>query len=157
LFRLDGSWLPTMMQNFNSTVNWGITYIPSPAAKPNERGTSRYETDSLFIPTVAEHKEGAWDFIKFMAGPVGAKIIDVETGNLPALKALYSDPDVLAKPGFKEFIDALQLEKGIQYPALRDFSEFTSLQNEYLDYVYAGTQTPEQAMAALADRVKNFQ
>ena len=156
LFRLDGSWLPTMMVNFHSTVNWGIAYVPALKSNPSAVGTSRYETDSVFIPITAAHKDGAWDFAKWVTGPVGSKIILLGTGNLPALKALYSDSEILAKPGFKEFIDALQLEKGIQYATIGSFAEYTSMINEVLDDVYSGSQTPEAAMAALADRAKNL-
>ncbi|MDR2149504.1 MAG: ABC transporter substrate-binding protein [Spirochaetaceae bacterium] len=156
LFRFDGSWLPTMMKNFNSTVNYGITLIPGTKARPELIGTSRFETNSLFIPITATQKEGAWDFAKWLTGPTGAKIIDLGTGNLPALKALYTDKDILAKPGFPEFIEALKLEKGIQYAQINDFNEYISMLNEYLDYVYSGQQSPEAAMAALADRAKNL-
>jgi multiple sugar transport system substrate-binding protein len=156
LFRLDGSWLPTMMENFKSTVNWGIAYIPSLRSNPSSYGTSRYETDSVFIPVTAANKDGAWDFAKWITGLTGSKIILLGTGNLPALKALYTDRDILAKPGFKEFIDALQLEKGIQYPTIGSFAEYTSMINEVLDNVYSGNQTPESAMATLADRAKNL-
>ncbi|MDR3123870.1 MAG: ABC transporter substrate-binding protein [Treponema sp.] len=156
LFRLDGSWLPTMMKNFNSTVNWGIALIPAPGGNPAVRGTSRYETDSVFIPVTAARKDGAWDFAKWLTGPAGSKIILLGTGNLPALKVHYTDSEILAKPGFKEFIDALQLEKGIQYPVIGSFAEYTSMINEFLDNVYSGNQTPEAAMAGLADRAKNL-
>jgi multiple sugar transport system substrate-binding protein len=156
LFRLDGSWLPTMMAGFNSAVNYGIALIPGTRDRPELRGTSRFETNSLFIPVTAARKEGAWDFAKWLAGPVGAKIIDAGTGNLPALKSLYTDPDILAKPGFPAFIEALKLEKGIQYAQINDFNEYVSMLNEYLDYVYSGRQTPEAAMAALAARARNL-
>jgi multiple sugar transport system substrate-binding protein len=156
LFRLDGSWLPTMMENFKSTVNWGIAYVPSLKSNPNARGTSRYETDSVFIPITASNKDGAWDLAKWITGYAGSKIILLGTGNLPALKAQYTDDDILAKPGFKEFISALQLEKGVQYPTIGSFAEYTSMINEVLDNVYSGTQTPEAAMTTLADRAKNL-
>lgn len=157
LFRLDGSWLPTMMQNFGSSVNYGITLIPGTNANPDLRGTSRYETDSIAVPAMAANKAGAWDFTKWLCGMEGAKIIDVGTGNLPALKALYDDADVLAKPGFAEFIDALKLEKGIQYPKMADFSEYTSMINAALDEVYAGTKAPADALAELADLSSSLQ
>jgi multiple sugar transport system substrate-binding protein len=156
LFRLDGSWLPTMMANFNSTVNYGITLIPGTEANPGLRGTSRFETDSVSMTMMAANKDGAWDFIKWLTGPVGAKIIDVGTGNLPAVKALYEDADVLAKPGFAEFINALQEEKGIQYPLMSDFGEYVSMTNAVLDEVYAGTKTPQDAMADLASQAANL-
>lgn len=150
LFRLDGSWLPTMMKNFNSTVDWGITLIPGTEEHPEYRGTSRFETDSVAIPVMAAHKEGAWDFTKWLCGEEGAKIIDLGTGNLPALKALYDDSDILAVPGFAEFIDALKEEKGVQYPQMTDYDEYMNLVNSALDAVYAGSKTPEEAMSDLA-------
>lgn len=152
LFRLDGSWLPTMMQNYGSTVNWGITLVPGTEANPDLRGTSRYEATALCIPAMSSHQDAAWDFVKWMAGPVGAKIENVGTGNLPALKELYEDPDLTAKPGYSDFIEALKLERGIQYPVMEDFGEYTSLINNALDEVYAGVKTPEQAMADLAEQ-----
>jgi multiple sugar transport system substrate-binding protein len=154
LFRLDGSWLPTMMKNFNSTVNYGIGLVPGTNANPNLRGISRFETSTIYIPINAKEKEGAWDFAKFFASPEGSKIVLLGTGTLPAVKSLYTDPDVLAVPGFKEFIDALQLERGIQYSRMKDFSEYVSMINEYLDYVYSGQTAPEKAMAELAERTK---
>ncbi|MDR1550696.1 MAG: ABC transporter substrate-binding protein [Hungatella sp.] len=156
LFRLDGSWLPTMMKNFKSTVNYGITLIPGTQANPELRGTSRYETDSVAVPAMAKNKEGAWDFTKWLCSEEGARIIDLGTGNLPAVKALYDDADIKAVPGFAEFIDALKLEKGIQYPVMADYDEYISMINAALDTVYSGAKTPEEAMKALAGQSANL-
>ena len=149
LFRLDGSWIPTMMKNFNSTVDYGITLVPGTKANPGLAGTSRFETDSLSIPTVASNKDGAWDFIKYFSNSDATKTILIGTGNLPALKALYEDKEILAIPGYSDFINALKLEKGIQYPQIADFTKYVSLIDEQLGYVYDGSKTPEQALKDL--------
>ena len=150
LFRLDGSWLPTMMENFGSEVNYGITLVPGTEAHPEYRGRARFETDSVAIPVMAKNKAGAWDFIKYIAGYDGAKTIDIGTGNLPALTTLYDDPDIQAKEGFADFITALELGNGVQYPIMNDFDEYISMINASLDTVYALNVTPEDAMASLA-------
>jgi hypothetical protein len=108
------------------------------------------------ITVASKHKDGAWDFMKWLSGATGAKIIDVGVSGLPALKALYSDSDVTSQPGFSSFVDSLKLENGVQYPTIKSFSEYTSMINEQLDYVYAGKKTPEQAMADLAASAKNL-
>jgi multiple sugar transport system substrate-binding protein len=149
LFRLDGSWLPTMMKKFNSTVNYGITLIPGTNANPALRGTSRFETDSIGVPQMANNKDGAWDFAKWLCSEKGAKIINLGTGTLPSVKALYDDPELLAGPGFAEFVAALKEEKGIQYPQMHDSQEYISLINSALDDVYAGKKTPKAAMENL--------
>lgn len=156
LFRLDGSWLPTMMKKFESKVNYGITLIPGTQANPDLRGTSRYETDSVAVPVMAQNKDGAWDFTKWLCSEEGAKIIDLGTGNLPALKVLYDDAEIMAVPGFAEFIDALKQEKGIQYPQMNDYDEYIAMINSTLDSVYAGTKTPEEALSDLAGQSKNL-
>lgn len=156
LFRLDGSWLPTMMANFKSTVNYGIALVPGTKANPQNQGVSRYETSSLSIPVTARNKEGAWDFIKWLSNAEGNKILLQGIGNLPALKSLYTDPEMLSKPGFPEMIKALELEKGIQYPQIADFAKYVSLINEHLDYVYSGMRTPEKAMEDLARQSRNL-
>lgn len=152
LFRLDGSWLPTMMKNFNSEVDYGITLVPGTEAHPEYRGVSRFETDSIAITAMSKNKEGAWDFAKWLCSAEGAKIINLGTGNLPAVKSLYDDGDILAVPGFAEFIDALKEEKGVQYPQMSDYDEYMNLVNSALDTVYAGKQTPEEAMSLLAEQ-----
>lgn len=157
LFRLDGSWLPTMMQNFNSEVDYGIALIPGTAANPENQGVSRYETSSVGMPITAANKAGAWDLIKWLTNAEGGKMLVLGLGNLPALEQLYTDADILAKPGFPEFIDALKLEKGIQYAQIGDFAKYVSLINEHLDYVYNGMKSPEDAMAELAKQAATIQ
>lgn len=157
LFRLDGSWLPTMMENFGSDVDWGITLIPGTEEHPEYRGSARFETDSIAIPIMAKCKEGAWDFTKWLCSGDGAKIIDLGTGNLPALKSLYDDPDVMAVPGFPEFIEALELGKGVQYPQMSDYDEYMNLVNATLDSIYAGNEEPEAALQALYEQSKDFE
>lgn len=156
LFRLDGSWLPTMMKGFDSAVNYGITLIPGTEANPELRGTSRYETDSVAVPVMSVNKDGAWDFTKWLCGEEGARIIDLGTGNLPALKALYDDAEINAVPGFAQFIEALKEEKGIQYPEMNDYDEYVSMINATLDSVYAGAKTPEEALQSLTEQSANL-
>ena len=156
LFRFDGCWLPTMMKKYNSTVNYGIALIPGTKANPNLQGTSRFETTSVLMPVGAQNKEGAWDLIKYLSDSSETKKINLGIGNLPALKSLYTDKDILAVPGFSEFVDALKLEKGIQYPQISNYAKYSSLIDQYLDYVYNGSKTPTQAMSELKSQSANL-
>lgn len=81
----------------------------------------------------------------------------MEIGNLPTQLNLYEDADILAMPNYEVFIDALKKENGVQYPKIADLSKYTSLIEEYLDYVYNGIKTPEDAMAELAEQAKLLQ
>lgn len=157
LFRFDGVWLPTMMEQFGSDVNYGVTLIPGTNANPENRGASRFETNSVYIPVVAPNKEGAWDFAKYFANSEGTRFMLLGMGNLPVVTSLWDDPEILAKPGFESFIEALKTENGVQYATISDLAKYTSLIDEHLDYVYNGIQTPEEAMANLEKQAAALQ
>lgn len=154
LFRFDGPWLAAMISQYGSDINYGVTMIPGTKAHPEDRGSSRYETTAFGIPVVAKEKTGAWEFVKFLTASDYTKEILMGIGSLPARLDLYEDGDMLAQPNFKAFIEALKTENGIQYAKIPDLAKYTSLIEEYLDYVYNGMKTPEDAMAELAEQTK---
>lgn len=157
LFRFDGPWLATMAADWGPDVNYGVALTPGTEANPELQGTSRYETNSLGIPVVANNKEGAWEFAKFFTNSETTKNTLMEIGNLPTTLELYDDPDILAMPNYEVFIEALKKENGVQYPKIADLAKYNSLIEEYLDYVYNGIKTPEDAMKELAEQAKLLQ
>lgn len=154
LFRIDGQWLPSMIKNFGSDVNWGVTLLPSAADDPEGRGTTRYETTGAAIPVNAVNKDGAWDFIKYLTSEEGQKIMCLGNSWLPALTTLYDDPDLNALPAFPAFLEALADANFVQYARISESAQYNSLIEEHLDYVYSGQMTPEEAMAQLTERAK---
>lgn len=155
-FRFDGTWLPTMIQNFNPSLNYGIALIPGTEAHPELQGVSRYESGTLAMPINAKNKEGAWDFIKYSAGHDGAKILDVGRGVMPCRADLLEDPDITSIPGFDVFIEANKLGNGINYPKMKDYAKYVSLIDYALDLVYNAYSTPEDALAELAAQCKDL-
>lgn len=156
-FRFDGTWLPTMIAANNPDLNYAIAPVPGTEAHPENLGVSRYEAGTLAMPVNAKNKEGAWEFIKFASSHDGAKIMDVGRGVTPVRYDLMEDPDILAIPGMQEFIDASKLEKGINYPKIKDYARYVSLIDNALDMVYNGYQTPEEALADLAAQSQDLQ
>ena len=153
LFRFDGTWLDAMIKSNNADLNYGVALIPGTEAHPEDQGSSRYETNSLAIPVTCQNEDAAWDFIKYFTNSDATKQLLISMANLPVLPTLYDDPDMLAAmPSAEIFIDALKKENGIQYATIADLSQYTSLINEELDYVYNGSKTPEEAMAELKTR-----
>ena len=153
LFRFDGTWLDAMIKANNADLNYGVALIPGTKAHPEDQGSSRYETNSLAIPVTCQNEDAAWDFIKYFTNSYATKQLLISMANLPVLPTLYDDPDMLAAmPSAEIFIDALKKENGIQYATIADLSQYTSLINEELDYVYNGSKTPEEAMAELKTR-----
>lgn len=154
LFRFDGPWLATMIQKYNDKLNYGVTLIPGTKAHPEYRGVTRYENTSVAIPTGATNKNGGWALAKYMVTS-GAQNLLIGLGSLPANKNLYTDKKLLdSNPSFPAFIDALKADKGVQYPKMSSTSQYMSLINTELDFVYNGTKTPKAAMDELETQAK---
>lgn len=154
LFRFDGPWLPTMMEKFGSTVNYGI--VMNPGATEDLRGSSRLEVGGYAICSKSKHKEEAWQFIKEYTTSESAKIENLGTGNLPSYIPLQSDADMLEVPAFKEFIETLSAKNIILYPTITNLSEYTAVIDEYLDYIYYGQMTPEEGLKGIEERIKSI-
>jgi multiple sugar transport system substrate-binding protein len=149
LFRFDGAWLANQIAENNPDLNYGVALVPGTNANPELRGVSRYENSSLSIPVGAKAKEGAYDFIDWFTHE-GVKDFLLEIGSLPANNTLFDDSDLRASnPAFPSFMDALKTGNGLSAPKMADSAQYISLINEYLDYVYNGSKTPEAAMNEL--------
>lgn len=156
LFRFDGPWLANQIKENNPDINFGVTMIPGTEANPELRGVSRYENTSLAIPVVAKAKEGAYAFASWFATE-GAKDFLLEIGSLPANNTLFDDADLMAcNEVFPSFMEALKTGNGISFPKMADAAQYTSLIEEYLDYVYNGSKTPEESMNELQQQAEQL-
>lgn len=154
LFRFDGPWLANQIKENNPDVNFGVAMVPGTEAHPELRGVSRYENTSLAIPVGAGEKEGAYAFISWFATE-GAKDFLVDIGSLPANNTLFDDQELLASNEvFPSFMEALKTSNGIAAPRMEDSAQYISLIEEYLDYVYNGSKTPEEAMNELQEQAE---
>lgn len=155
LFRIDGAWLPTMMKNYNLDVNWGVCLVPG--QEGSESGVSRYDVNHVAIMSTSKHKEGAWDFCKWLATGAGAKAWDMMLVNPPALKENFNDADIQNSiNGFEVFMEASEAGVGINYPIVPNYTEYASLIDEYLDYAYSGDKTPQEAINGLIEATKRL-
>lgn len=88
-----GTWFMSQMiakkEAGETSVNWGIATIPHPDGV--EAGSTVGSTTPMGINAKSEHKDEAWEFIKFACGPEGAKFM-AEAGEIPS----YQDEDTLA-------------------------------------------------------------
>ncbi len=154
LFRFDGPWLTTMMESYDSDVNYGITMIPG--ATEADRGCARFESNCYVLSGTSKNKEAAWKFMKDYTTSEFVKKEVIGLANLPAYMPLFEDEEVLAVPAFKEFIDTLKAENAVQFPAISNLSEYVAIIDEYLDYIYNGSMTPEEGLKELEQRANSI-
>jgi len=84
---LTGEWLPSQIQRLEGmTVNYGVGYMPYPAARPELKGTMAANSNPMIIPTEAENPDGAWQFIQFISRPENSAEMCVIVGNASPVK-----------------------------------------------------------------------
>jgi multiple sugar transport system substrate-binding protein len=94
-----GTQIAKVKSGESKSANWGIVSFPHPEGVP--AGTTAAQLAGLSVNANSAHKEAALDFIKFAAGPEGAKII-AETGTIPAIRSDDVAAKIAALPGFPQ-------------------------------------------------------
>jgi multiple sugar transport system substrate-binding protein len=136
-------------KRLGATFQYGATGIPY-----FKGGTQACHTDSWHYALGAnsQHKQEAADFIKFLSGPVGAKVFYDRFGQLPANAELLNTlPDYQQNPR-KLLADQFKAA-GIPRIQTVGFTEYNGLMIEFVGNLVAGTNIDIQQLAtALAKR-----
>lgn len=157
-----GSWyIATLMNSLASGEydselcgNWGLVKYPHPEGV--EAGTTLGTITALSIPTSSEHKDEAWDFIKFASGEEGAAVM-ASTGNFPAI---MSDEvvDMLSQlDGFptdeasKEALKTAQVY--LEAPYAQNVSEINTILDTYHKDIMMGDTSIEDGVAKMNEEV----
>ncbi len=73
--KIDGYWAMTNIAQFGRGMNFGIAPPPRPAKVLAEKGDMSWTGGWVYaIPTTAQKKEAAWEFIRWMVSPEAIKI-----------------------------------------------------------------------------------
>lgn len=90
-------------------TEWGIAALPHPEGVP--AGMNTAQITALGVNANSAHKDIALDFVKFVSGPEGAKIV-ASTGTIPAIvddavvETIASLPGFPTDPGSREALKA---------------------------------------------------
>jgi multiple sugar transport system substrate-binding protein len=153
---IDGEWQPVSIQANAPNVQWGVANIPVPAADPNLAGTTQLTASTLFIPKNAQHKQAAFEFMKYLTGPKGMAEFSLALGNLPARTSLLDSPEYASIPQFSTWLQNLKSPNvhalaSVPYSAQYSTDLLTGF-NSVLD----GSATPAAAMAGVAAKAKQY-
>lgn len=89
-FRIDGPWMGKNIKDiFKADIDYGVTYIPYPKDHPELAGRQNISSSMLYIPANAKNKDGAFDFLAYVAGKEGQMDFTVKgSGDFPSRLSL---------------------------------------------------------------------
>lgn len=107
--------VPEMLPNLGTA--------PLPRGRGAGAGGSVAGGGSLFVPRGAQHREVAFEFMKWAVADRYAKRMALEQGRYPVRSRLYQDPDLLRDPLLKPFFDQLTRAKVYRLEAYRNAND----------------------------------
>ncbi len=151
-----GGWMLGNLQNLidpDGAGNWRVTSAPGGAF--NNGGTY------IQIPQLAEHKQLAWEFARFLTTNTDAlNAVFQKTGIVPAYKPAWASP-VYDEPvaylggqaAFRLMINLAQQVKPLRYSSVDALG--SDLLNAQVDLAIVGKATPEQALQTPATQLQD--
>ena len=131
-----------------------LAYIPMPAG-PSGKGFGMMGNWLLGIPTAAKNGQAASEFIKWMTEKETQKLY-AEKGGIPSRTSILTDATLAeANPYFKALSDSLAAGPNWR-PRTDQWNAVETALGTELNAALAGTKSPEDAIAAAAEQIRQI-
>jgi multiple sugar transport system substrate-binding protein len=157
-----GSWfIATQIEKVKSgesqSKNWGVVKYPHPDGV--EAGTTLGTITSLAVNQKSDKKEAALDFLKFVTGEEGAKVI-ASTGTIPAIKndeVISSITSIEGFPTDDNSKEALKTVKTyLEMPMNEKSADIEVVLNEAHDNIMTENTSIDKGLADMKERVQQI-
>jgi multiple sugar transport system substrate-binding protein len=105
------------------------------------------------IASSSPHPEEAWKVVQYFTSPEVQKKLIMNTGYLPSRRALYNDPELLAKYDFFPLV-LRALEKPALRPPIAQYAQASDILQRYLSAALSGRMNAEDAMRSAANETR---
>lgn len=143
---LTGDWFVTTLEQFAPDMDWGVTYMPTPAGEESSWSGGW----SAVIPQGAAHPAEAYRFVRYLTGLEGQTMY-LGSNHLPTWQSLLADPSALpaSYTFFLSLLPASHSRPALPVGALY-WDELTAAQ----EAVTLNQAMPEAALQQVYDRVQ---
>lgn len=107
------------------------------------------------IPTNAQNKDAAWEFISWIESSEIAKQRALEGGS-PTRKDVMNDEEVLAKWPYLETVCEI-MEEAKMFPIMEDATQLVEVLGREISLAVAGDQTSQEALDTVAEEMADMQ
>ena len=154
-----GTWFINMLVE-NADFHWGVCSLPNNVGLGNEKAVGGITP--VTIGAYAEHPEAAWEFIKYVCGEEGAKVL-AATGILPgygsdAINEIFDkipETNEFAPEGLSKYINIDTYV--VEFPMSEKAGDIDTIIGEEHSAIMTGTETPEEGVQNMIDRVNALQ
>lgn len=145
-----GSWTISTGQATYPKVKFDYVNLPSFTSQPPYFAAESGWSDA--VSASSQHKDVAWDFVKFMNSKENDRYWNVETSTIPARTDLAADPAFLkANPMLKPTLSILKYGRWIG--PVQDRSAFFDNSTRYIEKVFNNSMSIPDALKAMTSTI----
>ncbi|HTS82488.1 MAG TPA: extracellular solute-binding protein [Myxococcaceae bacterium] len=134
---------PWFLGEVASDIDYGVAPLPTLNEAGGKPMRPWMTVEGVFVSAQSQHKDGAFEFVKYATGLEAGKVMALEGRQSPAVKAVYDDAKVAADPVLSAF--RKQVEVAIPMPNVAEMTLMWSPATTALNKVNAGN-SPKEAM-----------
>jgi arabinogalactan oligomer/maltooligosaccharide transport system substrate-binding protein len=134
---------PWFLGEVANDIEYAVAPLPTITEAGGKPMRPWMTVEGVFISAQSQHKDAAFDFVKYVTAAEPAKVMALEGRQSPAVKAVYDDPKVAADPVLSAF--RKQVEVAVPMPNVAEMTMMWSPATTALNKVNAGN-SPKEAM-----------
>ncbi|MFN2549276.1 MAG: extracellular solute-binding protein [Myxococcales bacterium] len=135
---------PWFLGEIDPGIDWGLAPLPKVVEAGGKPLRPWMTVEGAFIAAPSNHKDAAYEFVKFLTDLESAKVMALEGRQSPSNKAAYDDPKVANDPVLKAF--RTQVEVAVPMPNLPEMTMVWSPATIMMASVAKRTIAPKPAL-----------
>lgn len=153
---IEGHWMVPQFKDIKD-FKWDVASVAA-AELPMSKRKANFNAGSCFsIPKMAKNKEGAWRFIKFIAGNKGQKILVSGGFSTPALRTREIRKAFLASKPPQDNSSFLDMVKYAHLPPkIPQYNEMNNMLYQELDYLWLNKKSVDEVVKNIEKELKRF-
>ncbi len=134
---------PWFLGEVSSDIDYGVAPLPTINEAGGKPMRPWMTVEGVFVSAQSQHKDAAFDFVKYVTSAEAGKVMALEGRQSPATTAVYDDAKVAADPVLSAF--RKQVEVAVPMPNVAEMTMMWSPATTALNKVNAGN-SPKEAM-----------
>ena len=143
---------PWFLGEISDDVDYGLALLPTIDEAGGKPMRPWATIEGVYITATSQHKDEAYEFVKFLTDAPQAKVMAKEGRQTPSNRAAYDDPAVKDDPILAAF--SKQFENAVPMPNLPEMSMLWSPATTAMNLAVKGSATPAAALKEAQEKVK---
>jgi arabinogalactan oligomer/maltooligosaccharide transport system substrate-binding protein len=142
---------PWFLGEIDDSIDYGLAPLPAVVEAGGAAMKPWVTVEGVYVAAPSQHKEGAYDFARYLTSVEAGRVMALEGGQTPANKAVYDIPEVADDPRLSAF--RTQLQAAVPMPNLPEMSLAWSPLTTAMNGILKGN-APAAALADAQAQVK---